>query len=87
VAVSGLLKTGFLLELKVIGEIKQEIKRVNVPDLRDLIEFWEMKEEFISLLVEWGNISNIHLVDELRKKNFKLFDKIESIGKKGSNGK
>lgn len=63
--------------------MKQESKRVNVPDIRDLIQFWGMKDEIMDELLELlkvrrddGTSHSVYMKLAL------LIGKIESIGKK-----
>ena len=62
--------------------MKQQSKRVNVPDIRDLIEFWEMKDligfqlrNYLFTLNAMRHESQVNAICD-------LLDKIESIGKK-----
>ena len=60
----------------------QTEKRVNVPDLRDILEFWEMKDE-----IEAELFAAIYLQKVINGTSFaadtkRLLDRSRSIGKK-----
>lgn len=62
--------------------MKQESKRVNVPDLRDLIEFWEMKDDIMNTLGIARRLAILTDSGEFSRDVKELIFKIESIGKK-----
>ncbi len=55
------------------------MKTNQVPDIGEMLKFWEMKEGITSCLVV---IARLQKDEDLRGEMFNLINKIESLGKK-----